>query len=355
MATNFCTLFDKGFISKGMVLINSIRETHKDYSIFIVALDEYTFDFLTRLSDSNINLVKLSAVENEYNYLKEIKKTRRKGDYYLTLKPHCIDYIITNYQFLDHLAYVDSDMMFFSTLNPVLQELADKSILVTSHNFSKEHIDKELYGKFNGGFLLVKNNETSISCLNWWCERCTEWCFDYIEGDKFTDQKYMEKFPILYPNEVVVSKLIGLNLAGYNIGNCDIAIKNNQIICNGEPLILFHYCSLKKNNVLNFYILSIWDYTVYKNIKIIDSIFGKYLIEVEKVRRMFKLSVLNERSNIKFFSKDTYHQLINLDFIYMVFLNKCRIVKLSKMTRFYRYLIHDILFKRTKSYNHSAS
>ena len=86
------------------------------------------------------------------------------------------------------------------------------------HRFSEEYKDKVAYGKFNVGWNTFNRSETAQKALNWWGERCIEWCYDRIEGKKFADQGYLTEIEQKFEG-VHVIEYPGINLAEYNLDN----------------------------------------------------------------------------------------------------------------------------------------
>ena len=41
--------------------------------------------------------------------------------------------------------------------------------------------------------------DEGIAALRWWRERCIEWCYDCVEGDRFADQRYLDRLPGMFP------------------------------------------------------------------------------------------------------------------------------------------------------------
>ena len=64
-----------------------------------------------------------------------------------------------------------------------------------------EHgIKTKRFGKFNVGWLTFKNDEIAIKCLKNWGNNCINWCYDYVEDNKYADQKYLDDWPKDYEN-----------------------------------------------------------------------------------------------------------------------------------------------------------
>ena len=104
----------------------------------------------------------------------------------------------------------------------------------------------EINGIYNVGWLSFRRDINGLACLQWWRERCIEWCYDRIENGKFADQKYLDDWINRFPN-VVVLKHKGANLALWNLGNYHLSHQaGNSLVVDGQPLIFFHFHGLKE-------------------------------------------------------------------------------------------------------------
>jgi hypothetical protein len=135
---------------------------------------------------------------------------------------------------VDVLTYLDADLYFFDSVEPVYQELRKGSILIIPHRFpdSLKHLEK--YGIYNVGLLSFRRDNNGFTCLKWWREKCLEWCYDRVEDGKFADQKYLDDWPERFIGVIVLqNKSIGLapwNLKDYN----------------GLPIIMYHFHGLRR-------------------------------------------------------------------------------------------------------------
>ncbi len=85
-----------------------------------------------------------------------------------------------------------------------------------------------------------------MPCIDWWREKCIEWCHDYVDGERFADQGYLNSFSTL-SQRVRVIENIGANLAPWNIGNYGIDFRDDRVMVDTScPLIFFHFQGLKR-------------------------------------------------------------------------------------------------------------
>lgn len=141
--------------------------------------------------------------------------------------------------------YVDSDVEFFAPPESILASAG--SILLTpnvsatleceSAAWERAHLQ---YGAFNGGFLAVRNTDDGRSFLNWWDDRITRYCCTEPWLDVFSDQRWLDLVPGLFPG-VVVDRSPSLNLATWNVRGRELQIVEGQYRVGDTRLSFFHY------------------------------------------------------------------------------------------------------------------
>lgn len=236
MTTNLCTYFDKNYLSKFLTCMDSVFENEKDVKFFCLCLDDYTFNYLETLKNDHLILISLKEIENCFLELKYAKKNREKVEYYFTLSPFLPLYIIEKFS-VDIINYIDSDLFFFDTPKSIVNLLGDNSIIIIEHG-----IKTKRFGKFNVGWLTFKNDDISKNCLKRWGKECVNWCYDYVEGEKYADQKYLDKWPSDYKKVKVLSP--NFNVAPWNFDNKKANIKEKKIFISEYKIIFFHFHGL---------------------------------------------------------------------------------------------------------------
>lgn len=264
----FCTYFDKNYLDKGLALYRSLLNHCQPFKLWILCMDDDTYRTLNGMELPHVTLIPLSDFEWQDTKLTEAKQNRSVIEYYFTCTPSLILKVIEHNKEIEVLTYLDADLYFFSSIEPLYRELKYGSVLITGHNFSHNLKHLEKYGKYNVGILSFRNDKTGITCLRWWRDRCIEWCYDRLEDGKFADQKYLDDWTIRFPN-VIVSKNYGVNLAPWNLEDY-----------NGQPIIVYHYHGLKRVSD------NVWDTGLSDYFKkkipqqLIDSIYLPYLKEL---------------------------------------------------------------------------
>jgi hypothetical protein len=207
--------------------------------LFIFCFDGPSYETLLKLKLENATLIPIEKFENKR--LLSAKLTRSRAEYCWTCASSTIRYVFDEFK-IKECTYLDADIYFFSSPLPLFEEIGNRSVLITAHNYAQKYnpnnSTERKYGKYIVQFVTVKNNKQGNKVLNWWIDRCIEWCYARIEEGKYGDQKYLETMMELFPEDVVCSKNAGAGLAPWNLLNYDFGdgIKN---------VIFYHFHGFK--------------------------------------------------------------------------------------------------------------
>jgi hypothetical protein len=208
-------------------------------------MDDVAFSSLRELALPSLNPIPLSELERSDPSLLEAKRNRSRIEYYFTCTPVLPLYVMNQRNDADLITYVDADLFFFADPQPLFDELGDGSVAIVPHRFPPTLRDREQYGIYNVGWLTFRRDQAGLECLTWWRDRCLEWCYDRVEENRFADQKYLDDWPMRFPN-VVVLQNPGANLAPWNISKHSIDSTGRRITVDSRPLIFFHFHGLKQ-------------------------------------------------------------------------------------------------------------
>jgi hypothetical protein len=238
MALHFCTYFDHRYLAYGLALYQSlVRCAGQPFTLFVLCLDDITFDFLRNLSLPDVRLIRLSDLEEAYPSLVTARENRSQTEYYFTLTPALPCYLLEQNPGIESLTYVEADLYFYSTLDPVYKELGDGSILIVPYRHA-------MGVTYNVGLLVFRNDETGRACLDWWRQRCIEWCYRRHENGKFGDEGYLEDWPSRFPN-VVVSQHKGIGFAPWNTAKYTLSVRDGVVFVDSDPLVFYHFGAVR--------------------------------------------------------------------------------------------------------------
>lgn len=240
---HYCTYFDCNYLVRGLVLHDSLQKhSDGDFRLYILCLDSITHQILRSLNKPTIVPIPLWKIESWEPELMVAKQNRSLVEYWFTLSPVLPLYILKNFD-CDLVTYLDADLMFFSSPEIIFRELGNKSIFVTEHRYSARFLNKGIskYGRFNVQCQSFRKSNAGISCLNRWKDQCIKWCYDRVDKNRYADQKYLDAWPDLYGDELVISKSPGIGLAPWNIHDSGLVYRDKRWIVRECPLVFYHF------------------------------------------------------------------------------------------------------------------
>jgi hypothetical protein len=235
------------YLSKALALYDSLLRHSPEFTLYFFAFDKKTENALNKMQLEKIVIIPLEKLEDAE--LLSIKNTRTTAEYFFTCTPSIIWYILTNYN-VDNCIYLDADIYFFASPQILLNELGENSVMLTEHRYSSELYKEEVSGKYCVQFIPVRNDETGRKIINWWRERCIEWCYYRKEGSLYADQGYLEDWTTRFEGVCVLNHLGG-GLAPWNIKDYDIFMKFNKLKGKKRDkyeefdVIFYHYQDLR--------------------------------------------------------------------------------------------------------------
>lgn len=240
---HFCTYFDKNYLSRGIALYFSLVKHVKNFKLYVLCLDDKTYGVLKKLDYVHVKLIQLEELESYFPELDAAKKNRSVVEYYWTLTPFLPKYLLNKSNNINIITYLDADLFFYLKPDLIYEELADNSVLIVPHGLKKGDIEAENnWGKFNVGLMMFKNNQNANNIIEWWANKCLEWCYYKVEEDRAGDQKYLDYFPELFAG-VIISSHIGARIGGWNIHYYKYRKKKQGFIVlpSKDPLIYCHF------------------------------------------------------------------------------------------------------------------
>lgn len=247
----FCTLFDSNYLDKGLVLYHSMERCMDDFKLYVIAFDS-TCEQVLR-SENLDKMIVVGLEEFETEDLLNVKKERSNAEYSWTCSSWSIRYVIEHFN-EPICTYIDADMMFFSNPQCIFDDMRKNSCstIIVPHNIKdEEEIPKKVrpVGSYCVEFNTFINDVNGREALDWWSDRCLEWCFYAPPGttEWYGDQKYLDVFSEKFKG-VYICKHYGLGLAPWNNYLVDYAGERDDIPLirvkeNGQvlPLILYHF------------------------------------------------------------------------------------------------------------------
>ena len=241
---HYCTYFDRHYLVRGLALYQSLKRHDGPFTLWVLCFDDWSYDVLTRLAEPDLRPIALADFERDDAALLAVKPTRSKVEYYFTCSPSLPLYVLNAHPEIELLTYLDADLFFYADPTPIFDEMGGGSILIGEHRYPPDLRYMEVHGVYNVGLLAFRNDERARACLQWWRERCLEWCYDRPEDGKYADQKYLDDWPERFPGTVVLQHP-GAGLAPWNWKNYALTVTQGRVTVDGLPLLFFHFHGLK--------------------------------------------------------------------------------------------------------------
>lgn len=291
----FCTLFDSGYLDKGLALLHSLHEVEEEFRLYVLAFDNGCYTALTEWADRDIKIIKMEDFETPE--LLEAKENRTAQEYCWTCSCHVIKYVLEKYN--EHqCTYIDADMYFYQSPQVLFDEIEQSGcdVSIIEHGFipNKENLRYlQSSGKYCIEFNTFYATENGMMILNWWCDRCLECCTSKADGAHFGDQKYLDDWPERFQGVHVIQNP-GAGIAPWNLAKYKYVKRSgNNILLKDKRdgkeflVIFYHYQQIK------YYTQNLVDIEVYlypQNVSrcLRDSIYIDYLKMLKEYRRKIK-------------------------------------------------------------------
>ncbi|MAE65761.1 MAG: hypothetical protein CMJ18_15945 [Phycisphaeraceae bacterium] len=213
----------------------------------MLCLDDETLEAVRDLDRPDLRSISLSALEASCPALLDAKADRSQVEYYFTCTPALPRYVLDHEPEATTVSYVDADLYFFADPQVLFEELGSGSIYIIPHRYPPSLRDLNQFGRYNVGLLTFRNDDRGRHGLDWWQQRCLEWCYEKVEPRRYADQKYLDDWPQRFEG-VVVSDNLGANLAPWNLAGHDVRRERGQVTIDGDALVFYHFHRLKLIN-----------------------------------------------------------------------------------------------------------
>jgi hypothetical protein len=243
----YVTLFDSFFLPQGITLYESLEKHADIFTLWVICIDNKSFEVLTKLKLNNLRLIKLSEVETPELLL--AKHNRSHKEYCWTLTSFSFKFVFDANPEITRVTYLDADLWFRKSPSPIFKEFekSGKQVLITEHAYTAELDQSELTGRYCVQFMTFNRVEGEY-IRKWWADKCIEWCYARFENGKFGDQKYLDDWDVRFEKDVHILNNPEWSLAPWNASRFPYSnsifyhfhglrlLKNGNLIIDGYPL-----------------------------------------------------------------------------------------------------------------------
>jgi hypothetical protein len=237
-----CTYFDRAYLPRGLVLLESLHRHWPGCALHVLALDEPTRAALERLRLPGVRVVPIAELERDDPELAAARRLRTRVGSYLTCTPSLVRHTLRATS-AERVFYADADLCFFSSPRPAIAELDGGSVLIHRHRPAQPDWNP-VAGTFNVGLVGFRRDERARTCVELWRRRCLEWCEPVAEPDRFGDQKYLDEWPGRVGG-VVIARHRGIGVGPWNLPDSQVGrAPDGTPTIDGVPVICCHFSGL---------------------------------------------------------------------------------------------------------------
>ena len=330
-----CTIITKSYLAHARVLAKSIAK-HNPYTPLYVLLA----DRIDGYFDPALEPFKIIYLED----LSDKQAIEKMCFYYTPFELCCaLRGLLHEYMFDQEIAqawlFLDSDIMVFSSLEPIFHQLKKASILLTPHSsdpVEEKYIDPHeknfiSSGLYNAGFLGLNRTKEARDFIHWFKLRLKYFCLSDPKSGLFVDQKWLNLVPLYFQNSNLY-RHPGANLGHWNLFERTLDRNDvGYVMANGKPVLFVHFSGWDINNpsIVSKYspmylekVSKLWVEIAdeYRNLLLINeyfelkdypyafSCFSNGKLITDEVRRNYRASVLggNELELSPFLSQDFF-------------------------------------------------
>lgn len=246
MTRIYCTIFNSLYLIRALALHASLVRHQPDHRLYVFAMDALSAKVMRATGDPRIRVVEPAEFEDAP--LTAARQERSIAEYFWTCTPSIIRHCLLALG-EPECTYLDADLWLFSDPEPLFAEMGSAAVLLTDHRYTRRHDRAATHGRYCVQFMRFTSTSEGLRALDWWRERCNEWCYARVEPGRFGDQKYLDDWPTRFPG-VHVLRHAGGGVAPWNVA--DLAVREgpggvqvSQRPGGWQPLVFYHFHGLR--------------------------------------------------------------------------------------------------------------
>lgn len=236
---HFCTYFDRNYLTRAVAMHQSLARHSPPFTLWALCLDDDAYAAVSALRLDSLQPIRLADLEQADPALLEAKQDRSTVEYYFTLSPALPLHLLDRVPDVESITYLDSDLLFYSSPQPIFDELGTGSVAIVPHRYPPSLQELSIHGTYNVAWVTFRNDPAGRAVLGRWRQQCLEWCRDHVEDGKFADQRYLDEWPGLPGVRVIEHP--GVDLAPWNFMQYRIDLKTAPPTVDNLPLVFYHF------------------------------------------------------------------------------------------------------------------
>lgn len=256
------TIVTRSYLPLAYSLFKSYDENSSNKIVKYIIVVDYDSDI--NLNNNDAIIISAKDVLEYYNLpFQELSFKYDVTEFSTAIKPFAIKYL-KDINDCSKMIYLDPDILFFNSVDLLENYLEDYKLIVTPHFVEITDNIKEPNrflgsGVYNLGFLgLDASDRKVMKFVDWWGNRCLDFCFRERDENLFTDQKWFDLIPCFFSHkEFCVLDNIGFNVAPWNLHERDIFTADGKYFVRNlmtnevQQLVFFHFSGFNYKNLIN--------------------------------------------------------------------------------------------------------
>lgn len=242
----YCTYFDSNYLVRGALMMRSLTRHDPRAFFFVLCLDELAKEAVSSMGPNILAIGAQELMDADPEFA-QCRDNRSQIEWYFTATSSFVNYLFGKYGKLRRLTYLDADLYFYSSPEFLHFEAENASVQIIEHRFGEGLESLLKYGRFNVGWItFTSSTEEGRAVASDYRADCIEWCYDRVEGDRFGDQKYLDRWPERYPN-CCISLIKGANVGPWNLSRWTVRNFGRDLFIDEDRLIFYHFQGIKRD------------------------------------------------------------------------------------------------------------
>ena len=242
---HFCTYCDRVYAARLRCLYDSLRAQGEAFRLHVLCFDAEIEAAVRAVGSADLVAVPLADVLAADPEFAAVREQRTAVEFFFTATPVFVRYCFGCEPEADRITYLDADLFFFGPVSAVFAEQGEASVGLVPHRFPERLKERLVYGTYNVSWVSFRRDRDGLAALEWWRERCIEWCHDRVEAGRFADQGYLDEFPRRFGGVRVLDHA-GINAAPWNMEGVRVAQSDGQVEVNGQSLWFYHFQGIRE-------------------------------------------------------------------------------------------------------------
>lgn len=238
-----CTIIALNYLPQAIVLVESTRDVYPEIEFYVLITDATQREY-SNLPNAHVLLPE--DLDISPDWLLEMRSYYDTVEFATSLKPFLLSTLLTDK--VSTVTFLDPDILLISELTDSFEAAENLGIALTPIRLTPSDVNAEnfselsflQYGIFNLGFIAVGHNGKPM--LKWWGERLRWYSTRYPLDHVFTDQKWMNFVPALFPCQILRNP--GYNYTQWNIDERPLNWVGKEIYAGNSRLVFIHFSQM---------------------------------------------------------------------------------------------------------------